>query len=178
MAYIQLYLKDFADNVKYNFVLLIGGGIGWLGTAVIANYLGLYISCLSDKVLRWQTNYNPFLIIIAIALFNLMRKLNFTNKVINYISSLSLLVYIIHENIVLRNYCRTALWNYVYENYGYSHILLWVFIIFLIVFIFALISSIIYDKTIRTFVRKLADKLYSIIRKVYLKAEKLLLKAS
>lgn len=178
MAYIQLYLKDFADSAKYNFMLLAVGFVGWLGIAFVANYLGLHISCLSDKVLRWQTNYNPFLIIIAIALFNLMRKLNFTNKVINYISSLSLLVYIIHENIVLRNYCRTALWNYVYKNYGYSNILLWVFIIFLIVFIFALISSIIYDKTIRTFVRKLADKLYSIIRKVYLKAEKLLLKAS
>lgn len=178
MAYIQLYLKNFADSVKYNFVLLLVGFVGWFGIAFMANFLGLHISFLSDKVLRWQTNYNPFLIILAIALFNLMRKLTFTNKIVNYISSLSLLVYIIHENIVLRNYCRTALWNYVYENYGYSHILLWVFIIFFIVFIFALISSIIYDKTIRTFIRKLADTLYSIIRNVYLKVEKLLLKAS
>lgn len=178
MAYIQLYLKDFADSDKYNFMLLAVGLVGWFGIAFVANYLGLHISFFNDKVLRWATNYNPFLIIIAIALFNLMRKLTFKNRAINYISSLSLLVYIIHENVVLRNYCRTALWNYVYENYGYSHILLWVFIIFFIVFIFALISSIIYDKTIRTFIRKLADTLYSIIRNVYLKVEKLLLKAS
>lgn len=104
MAYIQLYLKNFADSVKYNFVLLLVGFVGWFGIAFMANFLGLHISFLSDKVLRWQTNYNPFLIILAIALFNLMRKLTFTNKIVNYISSLSLLVYIIHENIVLRNY--------------------------------------------------------------------------
>ena len=178
MAYIQLYLKDFADSDKYNFMLLAVGLVGWFGIAFVANYLGLHISFFNDKVLRWATNYNPFLIIIAIALFNLMRKLTFKNRAINYISSLSLLVYIIHENVVLRNYCRTALWNYVYKNYGYSHILLWVFALSFIVFMFGLVSSMIYDKTIRTFIRKLADTLYSIIRNVYLKVEKLLLKAS
>lgn len=178
MAYIQLYLKDFADSAKYNFMLLAVGFVGWFGIAFVANYLGLHISFFYDKVLRWATNYNPFLIIIAIALFNLMRKLTFKNRVINYISSLSLLVYIIHENVVLRNYCRTALWNYVYKNYGYSHILLWVFALSFIVFMFGLISSMIYDKTIRTFIRKLADTLYLMIRKFYLKVEKLLLKVS
>ena len=165
MAYIQLYLKDFADSAKYNFMLLAVGLVGWFGIAFVANYLGLHISFFNDKVLRWATNYNPFLIIIAIALFNLMRKLTFKNRAINYISSLSLLVYIIHENVVLRNYCRTALWNYVYKNYGYSHILLWVFALSFIVFMFGLVSSMIYDKTIRTFIRKLADTLYLMIRK-------------
>ncbi len=176
MAYLQLYMVSFVDNIKHNFILLFVGLIGYIGIAFLANILGLHISFLTDKVLRWITNCNPFLILISIALFNLMRKLTLKNRSINYISSLSLLIYIIHENLLLRIYYRTAIWNYIYQNYGYENLILWVFVLVTLVFTFGLICSVIYDKTLRRIIRKISDSTYFRIRKYYLKAEAILLK--
>lgn len=171
VAYFQLHMEAFANSSKHNVIMLLVGGAGYIGIAVVANVLGLHVSYLNGRVLHWATNCNPFLIILSIALFNLIRKLNFKNKVINYISSLSLLIYIIHENLILRTYFRPAMWNYIYQNYGYNKILIWVFALSVLVFIFSLISSAIYDKTFRRLIRKMGDIIYSLVRKIYLKVE-------
>lgn len=176
MAYLQFYMKDFIDNTKYNLILLLFGFIGYIGIAITANVLGLHVSYLNDKTLHWATSCNPFLIAMSVALFNIMRKLTFKNKMINYISSLSLLIYIIHENILLRTYFRPAMWNYIYENYGYDNVLLWVFALVFVVFIFGIVSSIIYDRTLRPLIRKIGDKIYSALRTIYLKIEGMFLK--
>ncbi len=176
MAYIQLYLKDLTNSFKCNMILLFVGFIGFIATVVTTNILGLHISFLNDKVLHWKVDCNPFLIVVSIALFNLARKMSFKSWIINYLSSLSLLVYIIHENIILRNYYRPAMWDFVYRNYGYNKVVIWTFVLALIVFAFGLVSSIIYDKTIRQLVRKAGDNLYSFARIVYLKVETGMLK--
>ena len=171
MAYLQKYSQKFMDSTKKNVILLLVGLIGFIGIAIMANVLGLKVGALSNKVLHWNSNSNPFLVAIAIALFNLMRKCTFKNKVINYISGLSLLIYIIHENMVLREYFRPRMWMYVYENYGYSQVVLWVFALSLIVFAFGLITSMIYDKTLRILVKKIGDKVFEILGNICLKIE-------
>lgn len=176
MAYFQLYLKDSVNSIKCNVILLIVGFTGYIGIAFLANYLGLRIPALNNEVLHWASFYNPFLLAISLAMFNLMRKIVFRNKVINYISSLSLLIYIIHENIILRTYYRPAMWNFVYQNYGYDHIIMWAFVLTIIVLMISFVISVIYDKTIRPCIKRIADSLYSSIRNIYLKLEAAVLK--
>lgn len=176
IAYIQIYMTDFTNNMKKNIFLLIIGMIGYIGLAVLTNVLGLHFTFMKGRMLQWATNCNPFLIAMAIAMLNIARNVHFKNKFINYISGLSLLIYIIHENLVLRTYFRPYIINYVYVNFGYDKILIWVMLIAIAILIFGIVSSVVYDKTLRKFIRKISVLLYPIVRKIYLYFETAILK--
>lgn len=168
IAYMQKYLMSFVDNIRENIILFIIGVIGFIGIILITDICGLYSQVLSDKVMRWVNNCNPFLLAMSIAMFNIARNIHFKNRFINYISKLSLLIYIIHENIILRTYFRPAMWNYVYKRFGYSDVIQWVFIISFIIFIFGILCSILYVLTLQRFVNKVSGKLYEVVRIKYL----------
>lgn len=172
IAYMQKYLMSFVDNIRENIILFIIGVIGFIGIILITDICGLYYQVLSDKVMRWVNNCNPFLLAMSIAMFNIARNIHFKNRFINYISKLSLLIYIIHENIILRTYFRPAMWNYVYKRFGYSDVIQWVFIISFIIFIFGILCSILYVLTLQRFVNKVSGKLYEVVRIKYLLFEK------
>lgn len=172
IAYMQKYLMSFVDNIRENIILFIIGAIGFIGIILITDICGLYSQVLSDKVMRWVNNCNPFLLAMSIAMFNIARNIHFKNRFINYISKLSLLIYIIHENIILRTYFRPAMWNYVYKRFGYSDVIQWVFIISFIIFIFGILCSILYVLTLQRFVNKVSGKLYEVVRIKYLLFEK------
>ena len=173
LSYIKRYstwIRNVNLNVFFLILSLTINTILILGT----NYLGLHMNFFSDKVLRWWNNCNPFLLIAAFSLFNLARNVYFTNKAINYISSLSLLIYIIHENELLRTYYRPALWHLIYNKFGYKHLIFWVIIMSLGVFVFGVMMSMIYHHTIGTVVNKETDWLSPKIKKIYGKYEKLM----
>lgn len=172
IAYMQKYLMSFVDNIRENIILFIIGVIGFIGIILITDICGLYSQVLSDKVMRWVNNCNPFLLAMSIAMFNIARNIHFKNRFINYISKLSLLIYIIHENIILRTYFRPAMWNYVYKRFGNSDVIQWVFIISFIIFIFGILCSILYVLTLQRFVNKVSGKLYEVVRIKYLLFEK------
>lgn len=172
IAYMHKYLMSFVDNIRKNLILFIIGVIGFIGIILITDICGLYSQVLSDKVMRWVNNCNPFLLAMSVAMFNIARNIHFENRFINYISKLSLLIYIIHENIILRTYFRPAMWNYVYKRFGYSDVIGWVFIISFIIFIFGILCSILYVLTLQKFFNKVSGKLYEVVRIKYLLFEK------
>ncbi|MGN0383824.1 MAG: acyltransferase family protein [Eubacterium sp.] len=176
MAYIQLYLNDFANNKKKNCFLLIVCTIGFIGIILITNITGLHISSMQNKMFHWATNCNPFLITMTIALFNIIRNIHFKNTFINYVSSLSLLMYLTHNNLIIQAYYLPYIMNYAYVSYGYNHIVLLMLIIALFVFIVSLISSVVYDKTMRKLVKKISNLLYPFLRNSYLRIEHFILK--
>lgn len=61
--------------------------------------MGLRIGLLSDKLFHYYSLVNPCIIIMAVSIFN------FFNRSINKIASLSLLIYIIYENILFVKVC-------------------------------------------------------------------------
>ena len=175
MAYIQLYLVDFSNDPKKNALLFLFGLVGFIGLPALTNYLGLRIPFLRNQMLRWSTSSNPFLIAMAIAMFNIARNIHFRSGAVNYIAGLSMLIYIIHENILLSNYLRPYIINLIYTNYGYDHIVLWVLFLSVGILLFGIVCSALYDKTLRTLVVKFCDWLYPVLRKGYLCIEKRLL---
>lgn len=172
IAYMQKYLMSFADNIRKNIILFIIGAIGFIGIILISDICGLYFQTFSDKVMRWLNDSNPFLLAMSISMFNIARNNHFKNRFINYISKLSLLIYITHENIILRTYFRPAMWNYVYKRFGYSDVIGWVLIIAFIIFIFGILCSILYVLTLQKFVNKVSGRFYEVVRIKYLLFEK------
>lgn len=175
IAYIKNYIHDFSDNIKINTILFVLGLLGNCGIILLTNFLGLRVSTFSNMLLRWESACNPFIILMVIGMLNIARNIQFKNSVINYISNLSLLIYIIHENILLITYYRPLMWQYVYKNMGYCHILLWTFVLVGIVFTFGLVMSILYKNTIQKCVTKFVNFIYPILSKFYINIETKLL---
>lgn len=175
VAYMRLYLKEFSSNWMTNVLLLLDALIGHLGIILIINLLGLRFNRFSNMLLHWKSN-NLFLLLAAIALLNLMRQVNWQNSIINHISKMSMLIYITHENIILRTYYRPYLINYVYENFGYQHIILWVLFLVLGIFAASLCASFLYTQTLRKLVWRASEKLYESACKLYQVYESMMLK--
>ena len=176
IAYIQYFCMDFVCNLKANIQLLVFNIICFVGIIALTEFMGLHFTSLSNKMMYWDNNCNPFLIGMSIAMFNIAQNIHFTNRIVNYISSLSSLIYIIHENLIIRTYFRPKLWNYIYSNYGYHYILGWVFIAVVVVFLFGTILAILYELTIRKFVSLLSNKIYQFLKIKYICVEKKILK--
>lgn len=176
IAYMKYYLVDISNDFKINIRLFIVGFVGNYGIIALTNFLGLHIGVFNDKLLRWGSNCSPFIILMVIGMLNIARNIHFENSIVNYISKLSLLIYIIHENILLRTYYRPLMWQWVYTNMGYSHVLLWTIILTVIVFTFGLVASIIYKNTIQKCVTKFINATYPSLCKKYAKFETLLLR--
>lgn len=176
VAYVKKHLTEISNNKLINYLFVFFGAFGQIALVCGTDLLGLRFERFSESLLRWNNNCNPFLIITAIALLNVFRNMEFKNSVINYISSLTLFIYLIHENILFRKYHRPLLWIYVYEHYGYDKILFWALLITVIVFAFGLICSIIYQQTVKRIVDITSKKAYIIIVRIWNKIEKHLLK--
>lgn len=176
IAYIKYYLVDMSNNIKINLTFMGIGILGNCGMVLLTNYMGLRIGALSNMLLRWAVNCSPFTILMAIGMLNVARNIHFKSKVINYISSLSMLIYIIHENYLLRMYYRPLLWRRIYTYNGHKDLVLWTFITIAIVFGFGVVASIIYKNTIQKIVTKITNAIYPLLYKKYRKIEIILLK--
>ena len=167
VAYVKLYLPNFANDIKSNVVLIIlGVGLNIL-LILATNAVGLSTSVFSNGLLRWNRSSNPLLIMAAIGSFNLARMIHFENGMVNRISKRSMLIYIIHENMMLRTYFRPRLWQFVYLNYGYDHLFGWVFLLTVIVFLFGLIASAAYSVTIQKGTSGVVQKSYGTLANCY-----------
>lgn len=176
IAYMKFYLADLSNNVKFNILTFGIGFVGNIGIVCLTNFLGLRFEIFSDELLRWNSNCSPLLLLMAFSMFNIARGVRFENNIVNYISRLSLLIYIFHENLLLRTFYRPQLWNYVYKQFGYEDILIWTLILVVLVFSFGLITSIIYRNTMEKIITIVCDWLYPILQKFYIKIERNIMK--
>ena len=175
MAYMKYYLVDFSNNMKANILMLVFGLVGNIALVCLTNFFGVRFGIFRGSLLKWNSFSSPFLILAAISMLNIARNVHFQNRAVNYISGLSLLIYIFHENMLLRIFYRPLMWDYVYNHFGYEYILLWMVVLVAIVFGFGLIASILYKHTVQKLVALVCNRLYPILQKIYGKIEKVLL---
>lgn len=123
IGYMKKYSVRFTEDSKINkYVFLVSGAvcallllITWLG--------GKHISALNNKMLMWTSNNNPFTFFLAFSVFNIFRRKDWNSKFVNQLSSLTLLIYIIHENIYVKCVLRPYLWDKIHSCFGYSHLI-------------------------------------------------------
>lgn len=176
IGYIKFYMTGMSDNIRSNIKLVLIGFVCTYGGIILTNYIGLHYKPYSNQLLKWAWNCNPFIIMMVIGLLNLARNMHFKSRVINYLSGLSLLIYLIHENALFRTFYRPKLWHYVYVRFGHSNVILWTFVLTLVVFLYGLIGSIIYKYTVQKLVTKICDWSYPKLAKIYGKIEKAIFK--
>ena len=163
-------------NIKVGIILLAVGFAGYVFQVLITNYIGLYLfKYFSTKVLRWNSNQNPFYLMMAIGFLIIALDAKFKNYFINYLSSLSMFVYLIHENYLFRNYTRPYLWHFLYLNYGYEHVVLLDLGLSLVLYVISIILASLFKETIGKIVNKVSNSLYIIVSKMYRFIEKFII---
>jgi len=166
MGYMRKYMQNWFDKKKHTVILLMAGLAGMLGMLLINNYLGLHDNAYHYKLLQWNVNNNPFLIMMAVALFHIFRQLKFKNPCINYIAGCSLIVYVIHENILFRSFTRVRIWANLLERFGRDTVVLQMFAYAVLLFAAAVLAAVIYQYFIHGIVKWVAKYVESFIIKV------------
>lgn len=164
VAYIKLFMKDTFEKERINHILLLIGVFGTIGIAVGVNFLGFWITSLGNGVLRWGNMSNPFLLMISISLFHIFKKMEFRNYTINKVSGLSLLVYLVHENLLVRKYFRPLLFYYIYIRFGYDYILIWDLFLFFCIFFYSVFVSWVYSIIVQNRTKHMGNYFFMIIK--------------
>ena len=130
-------------------------------------------AAISDSLYsRWNTFINPVFIIIAFSAFGIALNTKIaTSRVINYLSSLSLLVYITHTNRIIRDYVRFAIFDWVKLNFTYRYILVWCLLFFVFNLVYGIGFAIIYKETLQKVTKRIALWEGEMIKNLYRQVE-------
>ena len=172
LAYIKKYGAGIENSTKFAVALLLAGVIGNTLVVLGINFAGLKFTSYSESPIFGDKGSNPFIFMIALGAFCLFNKAKFHSKFINGVSSLSMLIYILHENLLLRKYYRTLLWHEIYVRFGHDHILAWALTMAACLFVASAIICFVYSKTIQKLTHVVSDKLYVALQKFYRLIEK------
>ncbi len=164
-AYMKKYLIAFSNSKKANIIGVIIGFAGLFLMIVVTNWLGLKFGISKDRLERWNFFINPLVVLFGLCSLNLFKNLNFESKFVNTVSSASLLVYVFSENFLFRRNFKPLMYKYIYENFGYDYIALWVVLIAFTAFIVSVLVSLAYKFTVGKLLHKLCDLICKILKK-------------
>lgn len=176
VAYIKKYMINYIKSYRFNICCIALGVFVWIIQNIFINFLGRYINYFSDKCQQWNTLINPCFIIIALGVLGIANNKTFCNRIINYLASLSLLIYVFHCNRIIRDYLRFDIFEYIYNHYTYQKIMAWVLLYAVVSLVFGVLCAVIYDRTIKNIIKFFVDKIVLYLTKVYVKVEKKILK--
>ena len=157
--YIRKFREDISKNVKLDSIILLVSTICLLLLIFVLNFAGLKIQLLESKMMWFGNFQNPFIIAIALSLLMISLNNDFYNRFVNAVSSVSLFVYIIHENSIFADYTRRDIGAYLINVYGKNNIIVITVLFAIALFVIAAIISYIYQKTIMKLTRKISLKI-------------------
>ena len=159
VSFIKIYKNEWTENLKLNKGILFVSIVSYVALILSVDYLGLRTNYFLNRLVRWNMNNSLFMFLIAFSSFNMMKKKKFINRTINYFSSLSLLVYIFHENLAFRRYFRPVIEFSILRRFGIEH----AFICAVFMAVSLAILSFIISAVYKIFFTKIVSKLSSII---------------
>lgn len=156
VLYIKKYCGNYVNNTSLNLKILFLSVSILLILILSLNAVGLKVTKLSYQLLKFDKLSNPFVLMIAMSSFNIFKSKSFVNDGINKWSSLTLLIYIIHENILVRTYLRPYIFVWIKDNFGYNCIVFWILLYALVLFLASSFIALIYSLTIQKITKKLS----------------------
>ncbi len=162
LYYLTAYIKKNLQNKKYfaiinNFVF------------VVFIVLFIVIKCIEivnkHYLFTFSTNndfyFSPILVISTLSLFFIFTRFAFYSKIINYLSTCTLFVYLIHENFLLRRILRPKFFAYIIEAFPNQHITI-IIICSIAMLVSSYILAIIYKHTMSKVINKISSQLDSL----------------
>ena len=167
LAYVKQHLPETADSLKANAVLLACCAGGHIALLILTDVIGLKVPAFGHLMLHWSSNASPLMILAALAAFCLAKRKCFSKRFVNKLAGLALPVYIIHENILVRTYVRPAALEFIWERFGYSHILMWVIALSAAVFIVSAVLSLLFSVSLGRIIDRAAKDAVKLCKKLF-----------
>lgn len=172
-AYIKKYNVNLLKNNK-NRIIAVILIIVFLSTfMIIIELLSIKLLILKDFIQYFNNIQSPFILILTILIFNIFKNINIKNNIyINVVASSTFGIYLIHENVFLRNF----IWKELVQGNKYinSPLLIINAIIGVIcVFVICSIISFIVENYVVKYVMKILERIgYKISKqKLYIKVK-------
>lgn len=164
-AYVKFFVQKHSCELIWNIRCLVFGIAGFLLLLLTTNILGFAVQGFQNKMMHWTNFCNPFFVCIALSLFNIARckKSVSGSTCIDTVGAVTMLIYLIHENYIVRTYVRPMLFSFIYDVFSYRYILVWVMVVAGGLFLASACVGILYRKIFRGGVLFLSDKLEKII---------------
>lgn len=159
MAYCKMYMQKTTSKKKLNWAVLITSSVLLVAMVVVTNILGLYLDTFCEKILHYCVFVNPFIILIAFSAFHLCKEWKIESRVVNVMASVTLYMYIIHENYLFANYARPAVFEYIYQKFTYEYVALWALAFAVVCYVASLLIGLLYQYTLRSLLHKVCDKI-------------------
>ncbi|MDE6001605.1 MAG: acyltransferase [Clostridia bacterium] len=159
VAYFKKYGQSFCNSKKINLILCILSAALYVALRLGLNFLGLKIDYLHDRMLGYVHINCPVLIVFSLTLFNLVNMLNWRSKTVNYLSSLSLLIYIIHHNNLFAKFIQPKWYTFFLGNVGEAHFISCLLSLAVLYFAASVILATAYRYSIEIGVKKLSEKI-------------------
>ena len=128
---------------------------------VILNQLGLKINMFDGKMLRMNSFANPIIILISFSCFNIFSTLDLKKRLISNLSSITLYIYMIHENQLIRDYLKPVF----FENYGCN--LISVLKLFFLSIVICIPLGLIYKYCFSKIIYYILEPIINIVKKIY-----------
>lgn len=128
VGYLRKYKNDFVNNKELHVKIIAFTSILSIILFLGFDILGLRFSLLRNQMMRFCIFTNPLLIIIGISLLCYFQTKELKSPVINYMSSLSIYVYLIHCNDLVVKYLRYMYFDFIHMKYGMRLELLFVIV--------------------------------------------------
>lgn len=148
VAYGRYYLPETLGCAKIGWIAFLVGSVGTILAIVLLEQVGLRVDALSSKMLHFDNDGNPLLFLSVLGCFNLVRLRPFVNGRVNRIAPIMLLVYLIHENLIVRSYVRPSIWLWIHDVLGYDMLFVWLALFSFALFLVALLLGALYNKTL------------------------------
>ena len=149
VGYMKRYMLNFSGKQKVNIKLLILLALIYIGSIFIYLSIATTVGFLQGCAIKLACTNNVIMILMDVALFNVFKELKFPySAFINKVASVSLVFYLITENRVLAGHLRPAFFQWIYTNYGYGLLPVWIFLLNLVTFSVGIFVSLLYSSTI------------------------------
>jgi surface polysaccharide O-acyltransferase-like enzyme len=166
-GYIKKY-NPFKRIRGYALILLMLIVFGLIALSYRNNTISMinYINALNQVTEQHQIYFTGYIeysvscIVISVIVFELFRRMNIkNNKIINYISASTFMIYLIHDNAFGRSLFKVVNWIPMYHD-EFGKFVLYLLIVLLIVMILGLILYFIYTMLIKLFSSKKIKSLF------------------
>lgn len=164
IAYLKTYLPDRMNDRKLNAWVFAIALACHLGSILCLNLVFLSVSTgKEDQLFRFCVHSNPFILVMAISLFNLSRGLHIQSKTLSAVSGLSMLIYILHGNILIRGESARVI-QFFYHIYGYDHVLSTMVSTAVCVFLISAACAWLIQRFLNRPIRWVTDRVYLLAR--------------
>lgn len=155
VAFVKKYEDDFINDKEKVMKILVIASLIFVCFLLSINMLGVKIDILEDKVMHFNDIKNPLIFVISFSIFILVKDLKIESKKINYVSSLTTVIYLIHANDIYLSYTQSDLLYSVILGLNNLNIVCVVLLFALFVFLVCLIFSIVYKLTLEKLVKRI-----------------------